>query len=140
MDAPERYEQLIAFLDSNLGSGGERQEHPDGSLEFVGGDPPDVVVLLTESSVIVSAYAAVWETPYALTPRPRRVGILKWRRLSETAMFNALSVLIKGAREARHGQFRACAQCGRVTAPEWMHDDLTCTSCAELEHENRRVH
>ena len=140
MDAPERYEQLIAFLDSNLATAGEHQERADGSLEFVGGDPAEVVVVVTETSVIVSSYAAVWETPYALTPRPRRVGILKWRRLPETAMFNALSVLIKGAREARQSQYRACAQCGRVTAPEWMHTDGMCASCAESAHEHHRVH
>jgi hypothetical protein len=140
MDAPERYEQLIAFLDSHLGTACERQETADGSIEFVGGDPPDVVVLLTDMTVIVSSYGAVWTTPYALTPKPRRVGILKWRRLPETAMFNALAALIKGAREARQAQFRACARCARTTAPEWMHDDTTCVSCAELEQENRRVH
>src|SRR5262245_40570661 len=137
MSAPERYEQLIAFLDSHIA--GERVERGDGSLQFIGGDPPDVVVELTDTNVIVSEYAAVWETPYALTPKPRRVGILKWQRLPETALFNALNTLIKGAREARAARFRRCDQCGRTTAPEWMDTETTCTSCAEQD-ERRLVH
>jgi hypothetical protein len=138
MDAPERYEQLIAFLDSHLGTAGDRQENADGSLQFTGGDPPEVVVLLTETSVVVAEYAAVWDSQVSLTPKPRRVGILKWRRLPETALFNALGTLIKGAREARLSRFRVCQICGRTSAPEWMDNDNTCTSCAEREHS--RVH
>ena len=44
MDAPERYEQLIAFLDSNLSNPVDRQESADGTVQFVGGEPADVVV------------------------------------------------------------------------------------------------
>jgi hypothetical protein len=138
MDAPERYEQLIAFLDSHLT--GERHEHADGTLQFTGGDPPEVIVLLTETNVIVFIYAAVWNTQHGMTPRPRRIGLLKWRRLPETALFNALGVLIKGAREARLASFRACGECGRSTAPEWMCDDGVCRSCDEDERRRRIVH
>jgi len=53
MDAPERYEQLIAFLDSNLPSPVDRQEAADGSMQFTGGEPAEVVVSLTETSVLV---------------------------------------------------------------------------------------
>ena len=49
---------------------------------------------MTETSVIVSEFAGVWETPFTFSAKPRRVGILKWRRLPETALFNALAVLI----------------------------------------------
>ena len=96
MDAPERYEQLIAFLDTNLSAPVERQEAADGAVQFVGGEPADVVVSLTESSVIVSEFAGVWETPFTFTAKPRRVGVLKWRRLPETALFNALQVADQG--------------------------------------------
>ena len=138
MDAPERYEQLIAFLDSHLT--GERHELPDGSLQFLGGDPPEVVVQLTETNVIVSEFAAVWESPFTLTARPRRVGALKWRRLPETSLFNALGTLIKGARESRLAAFRACAECGHNTAPEWLTAKAICHSCAEREQRQRSVH
>ena len=119
MDAPERYEQLLAFLETNLSSPVDRQESADGTVQFVGGEPADVVVSLTETSVIVSEFAGVWETPFTFSAKPRRVGILKWRRLPETALFNALTVLIKGAREARLSRFRVCHYCGRSTAPEF---------------------
>jgi hypothetical protein len=138
MDAPERYEQLIAFLDSHLT--GERHELADGSLQFVSGDPPEVVALLTETSVIVFEYAAVWSRQHTPTPKPRRVGLLKWRRLPETALFNALGTLIKGAREARLSAFRACQECGRLTAPEWMDEDQICRTCAELIRRQGIVH
>jgi len=131
MDAPERYEQLIAYLDSNLPSPVDRQEAADGSVQFIGGEPAEVVVSLTETSVIVSEFAGIWETPFTFAARPRRVGILKWRRLPETALFNALSALLKGAREARQSRFQPCRYCGRSTAPEWMHDDGVCQACAD---------
>jgi hypothetical protein len=131
VDAPERYEQLLAFLDTNLPSPVERQDNADGSVQFIGGEPAEVVVSLTETSVLVSEFAGVWETPFTFAARPRRVGVLKWRRLPETALFNALSVLIKGAREVRHSRFQPCRYCSRSTAPEWMHDDGVCQACAD---------
>lgn len=133
MNEPERYEQLIAFLDNNLPSPVDRQELADGTLQFTGGDPAEVIAQLTETSVIVSAFAAVWDTPYALTPRPRRVGVIKWRRLPENAMLAALTALIKGAREARSSSFRICERCGRRTPPEWLETDRVCSSCAQQE-------
>jgi hypothetical protein len=131
MDAPERYEQLIAFLDSNLPLPVERQEGADGAVQFTGGEPAEVVVSLTDTSVIVSEFAGVWESAFTFAARPRRVGVLKWRRLPETALFNTLSLLIKGAREARMSRFQTCRYCARSTAPEWMHGNGVCQACAD---------
>jgi hypothetical protein len=61
------------------------------------------------------------------------VGVLKWRRLPETALFNALTTLIKGAREARLSRFRVCRYCARSTAPEWMYNDGVCQACADQQ-------
>jgi hypothetical protein len=131
VDAPERFDQLIAFLESNLPAPVERQEAGDGSMHFTAGEPAEVVVALTDNSVVVSEFAGVWESPFTLAARPRRVGVLKWRRLPETPLFNALSALIKGARDARHSRFQTCRYCGHSTAPEWMHNDGVCQSCAD---------
>ena len=131
MDAPERFDQLIAFLESNLPAPVERQEGADGSMQFTAGEPAQVVVALTDRSVVVSEFAGVWESPFTLAPRPRRVGVLKWRRLPETSLFNALTALIKGARDARQSRFQTCRYCGNRTAPEWMHEDGVCQSCAD---------
>jgi hypothetical protein len=131
MDAPERFEQLIAFLDSNLPAPVERQDAADGSVQFTGGEPAQVVVSLTDTSVIVAEFAGVWESPFTFAAKPKRVGLLKWRRLPETALFNALTALIKGARDARQSRFQMCRYCGNSTAPEWMHDDGVCQACAD---------
>ena len=129
--APERFEQLIAFLGSNLPAPVERQEDVDGSLRFTGGDPPEVVVVLTDSSVVVSQFSGVWESPFTFSARPRRVGVVKWRWLPENALLNAIAALVKGAREVRLASFETCQYCGQRTAPEWLHDEGVCQACAD---------
>lgn len=133
MDVAERYEQLIAYLNSQLPAPMDQQQLEDGSLQFTGGDPPEVVALLTDSSVIVSEFAGIWEAPFKFTARPRRVGTLKWRRLPENALLAALSALIKGAREARFASFQTCQYCDRKTAPEWLRADGVCQACADRQ-------
>ena len=131
MDAPERYEQLIAFLDSQLPAPVEQRALADDSIQFTGGDPPEVVAVLTATSVVVSEFAGVWESAFVFTMKPRRVGLVKWRRLPENALLAALSALIKGARDARLASFETCQYCARRTPPEWMHDAGVCQSCSE---------
>jgi hypothetical protein len=131
VDVPERFEQLIAYLNSRLPSPVEQQTADDGSLQFIGGDPPEVVVVLTETSLIVSEFAGVWKTPFEFASKPRRVGGLKWRRLPENALLGALDHLIKGAREARRAAYQTCQYCGQSTAPEWLHDEAVCQACAD---------
>ncbi len=138
MDVPERFEQLIAFLASQLPAPVDQQSLVDNSIQFTGGDPPAVVALLTHTSVVVSEFAGVWETPFTFVARPRRVGIVKWRRLPENALLAAVSALIKGAREARLSSFQTCRFCGQRTAPEWLQDEGICQSCAD--HQGGRVH
>ena len=130
-DVPERYEQLIAFLGSNLPAPVERQEEVGGSIRFTGGDPPEVVVVLTESNVVVSQFSGVWESPFTFSAKPRRVGVVKWRRLPENALLSAIAVLVKGARERRLASFQTCQYCGQRTAPEWLHDEGVCQACAD---------
>src|SRR5260221_14731451 len=91
-------------------------------MQFTAGDPAQVVVVLTDQSVVVSEFAGVWESPFTLAPRPRRVGVLKWRRLPETSLFTALTSLIKGAREARQSRSHTGLHCGNRTPPECRHD------------------
>ena len=133
MDVSERFEQLIAYLGSNLPSPVEQQtDDAEGSVQFIGGEPPEVVALLTPSSVIVSPFSGYWETPFKFTAKPRRLGVLKWRRLPENALLDALAALIKGAREARLASFQVCQYCERKTAPEWLHDGRVCQACADM--------
>jgi hypothetical protein len=132
MDVSERYEQLIAFLGSQLPAPVETQSAADGAMIFIGGSPPEVVVELDDANVIVFEYAGGWERD-GFVVKPRRVGLVKWRRLSETSVMNAVSTMIKGAREMRLSRFRACALCGVRTAPEMLFADDTCQNCADLQ-------
>ena len=95
MDAPERFEQLIAFLGSQLPAPVEQQPGDAGAIIFTAGSPAEVVVHLTHTSVVVFEFAGVWDTAGTFMVRPRRVGLVKWRRLSETAVMNAVSSLIR---------------------------------------------
>jgi hypothetical protein len=126
----ERYEQLLAFLGSQLPVPVRQHTEDDGDVRFVGGDPAEVVVVLTESSVVVSEFAGVWQTPFTFAEKPKPIGLLKWRRMPENALWTALSALIKGARDARLSRFQVCRYCERNTAPEYLHEADVCQSCA----------
>src|SRR5438477_3680117 len=113
----------MAFLSSQLPAPVEEHRGRGGSIVFTGGDPPEVVVELSASSVIVSEFAGVWEQPYTLAPRPRRVGAVNWKRLPETPLLNAISQLIRGASQMRRARYRACQFCEAVHPPEWMYNE-----------------
>ena len=134
MSEHERFEQLIAFLGSQLPGPVDQQTAGDGSIVFTGGAPAEVVANLTDSSVVVAEYGGVWESPDRFVVRPRRVGMLKWRRLPETSMMNALSALIKGAREMRLSRYRLCTECGAKQPPEALFGDDVCYLCEEPPH------
>ena len=133
----ERLEQIIAFVGSQLPGPVEQQDASDGTMIFTGGSPAEVVVHLDESTVVVSEYAGSWESRDRFVVKPRRVGLLKWRRLPETALMNALGALIKGAREMRAARFRACSECGLSFPPELLFDDV-CSSCSR--HQPTVIH
>jgi hypothetical protein len=135
MDAPERYEQLIAFLGSQLPVPVEQEPGDAGSIIFTGGAPAEVVVHLTSASIVVSEFAGAWESEDTFVVRPRRVGVVKWRRLSETSVMNAVATLIKGAREARLARYRTCRSCGESHPPEWLFDDDLCQRCADQQRD-----
>jgi len=133
MAASERYEQLIAFLSTHLPTPVEQSDETNGIMVFRGGSPVEVVATLTHSSVIIDEYAVRWDTPTTPIDRPRRVGALNWRRLSESTLMNLVGQLIKGARETRRSRYKACRFCGRTNPPEWLYNDDVCQGCAEAE-------
>jgi hypothetical protein len=130
MDVSERFEQLIAFVSSQLPKPVEEQQGGDGSILFTGGEPPEVIVHLTDQTVVVSEFAGEWEGDgFSITPL--LVGELYWHALPETALMNALSALIKGAREARLSRYRICSQCGERVSPEYFGAADVCDRCAD---------
>jgi len=130
MDNSERFEQLIAFVGAQLPKPVEEHQTDDGSFIFTGGEPAEVIVQVTESTVMVAAFVAIPEGDRAATD-PQPVGELHWRRLPENAVMNALSALIKGSREARLATYRVCLDCGQTRAPEDMAAEDVCRDCAE---------
>lgn len=87
---------------------------------------------LTSSSVLVSEYAAVWDTD-SFAVKAHRVGLVKWRRLPETAVMNAITALIKGAREMRLSRYRTCRSCAEKNPPEWLFAEDLCVRCADQQ-------
>jgi hypothetical protein len=130
MDVSERFEQLIAFISSQVPTPVDEQQGGDGSIIFTGGEPAEVIVHLTEDTVVVAEFAGEWdEDAFSITPR--MVGELHWHALPETALMNALSALIKGAREARLSKYRICPECGESTPPEYFGAGDVCDRCAD---------
>ena len=132
MSTEEHYEQLLAFISTHIPTP-FTQEDAEGVVIFTGGEPGEVVVRLTDRAVIVEEYAMQWETPDMPVLRPRRVGMVRWRRLPESQLMSVVGDLIKGAREKRRARYRACFFCGKTSPPEWMADETACRSCAEYE-------
>src|SRR5215212_2855502 len=131
MDNSERFEQLIAFVGAQLPKPVQEHQTDDGSFIFTGGEPAEVIVQVTESTVLVAAFVAIPEGGDGAAPDPQPVGELHWRRLPETAVMNAVSALIKGSREVRLATYRVCLECGATRAPEEMAEDDVCRECAE---------
>src|SRR4029077_9480017 len=131
MDNSERFEQLIAFVGAQLPKPVEEHQTDDGSFIFTGGEPAEVIVQVTEFTVLVAAFVPIPEGGDASPAEPQPVGELHWRLLPETAVMNALSALIKGSREARLATYRVCIDCGTKKAPEQMQTEEICLECAE---------
>src|SRR5262249_24231620 len=134
MDTSERFEQLIAYFESQLPRPVEQHPDGDGSIVFTGGAPPEVIVRLTSRSVIVAEFACDWDAADHVSVRPRRVGVVKWRRLPENALLAAISALVRGAREARLARYAPCRCCGEKQPPEWLFEDV-CHACADRQRD-----
>jgi hypothetical protein len=130
MAGTERFEQLIAFLGSHLPEPVEQQPDGTGGIVFTGGSPGEVIAHLTDSVVVIAEFRVRWENPGTPVVNARRVGVLKWRRLPETPLMNAIASLIKGAREMRLARYRMCLYCGTSNPPEWLQSEGLCRTCA----------
>jgi hypothetical protein len=124
-------EEWLAFLAAQLPEPVDQQQALDGSTYFTGGEPGEVIVRLTHSTIVVWEYAARWEGPRTLVPRPIRVGSVVWSRIPAPQAVAAVHALIDAARQSRHSRYSTCSYCERVIPPEHMHDDEVCMSCAQ---------
>jgi hypothetical protein len=129
--ASEHYEQLLAYISTHIPRP-FTQDEVDGAVVFTGGSPGEVVVRLTETAVIVEEYAVHVDRSGTGVLRPRRVAVVRWRRLPESELMTVVGRLIKGAREMRLSKYRSCQVCGRIKPPELMASAGQCRSCSEV--------
>ena len=125
----EHYEEWLAFLATHLTDPIAQQVLPDGSVTLVGGDPPEVIVQLTESAITVYQYAVYRESPTSATVLPLEVGSVVWERIRNGHAVTAVRALIQAARASRLAAYVRCESCDQLTPPEGMHDAATCEAC-----------
>jgi len=133
----QNYEEWLAFITAHLPEPVSQELVSDGSMLLMGGDPGQVIVRLTRSTVTVLEYAARREELHTPGVTPRRVGSVVWRRVPNARAVAAVHALIDAARDARLAKFRTCERCAQSTPPESMHDDAVCQSCAALPRAGR---
>ncbi len=103
-------------------------EQRKSSVTMVGGEPGEVIVRITATTVKILAFTVKWDGPH----NPVRVGVpVATVNLDESDLEAAVSAAIKKARTDRLATYRVCTRCNETNPPEWMHDDQTCQSCAE---------
>jgi hypothetical protein len=129
----QNFEEWLAFITTHLTQPASSEVAPDGSTYLTGGDPGEVIVRLTRSTVTVWEYAVNWETPHSPMVRPIRVGSVVWRRIPNPSAISAVRSLIDAARESRLAKFSVCSHCERRKPPESMHDEDVCQSCAQRD-------
>ena len=127
-DYPEGWEEWVAFLTAHLPEPIQQEIGPGGATFFAAGDPVEVVVRLSPSSITVSACASEREESLL---RPKRLGTIMWRRLPPSKAMFLVAGLIRSAREIRLATYRQCHHCEKMKPPEQMHEEDVCLECAK---------
>lgn len=128
---PPGYEELHAFLAAQLARPVSEDFADDGSVVLTSGDPGEVIVRLTKSTVTVAEYSVRSMGAQAPVVTPIIIGTLRWRRVSPESAMHTVKSLIAAARDSRLAKFRTCETCSERNPPEWMYDDELCQGCAE---------
>lgn len=128
---PLAWEALVASLTHELPQPVKQETALDGATLFVGGDPGEVVVRLTDDVLTVSEFAVEWQGPSMPVTRPIELGRFHWAWLPGVEAMRVLLALIEAARQSRRLKYRLCRICERAKPPEAMHDSEVCQTCAE---------
>lgn len=127
---PEGWEEWVAFLTAHLPEPTQQEVALSGVTFFTAGDPPEVVVRLSHSSITVLGFAcergeSIW--------RRRRLGIIMWRQLASGTAMTLVGGLIASAHDMRLATYRQCDRCEKMKPPEQMHDgEDVCLECARI--------
>jgi hypothetical protein len=129
----DNFEEWLAFLTARLPQPVSQDTAPDGSIYFTGGEPAEVIVRLTRSTLTVWEYAITWDTPESSAVTPIRAGSVAWRNIPYAGAVAAVRSLIDAARESRLAKYSLCSHCEARKPPESMHDDDVCQACARRD-------
>src|SRR5688500_440077 len=100
-------EQLMTMLPPPV----RREDHADGTVLLIGGDPGEVMVRATRSSVTISIFAVRWEGPHLPVVDGKPVGRLAWHRLPTETAVCLSRLMIDAAARLRRAAFRRCRRC-----------------------------
>jgi len=125
---PEGWEEWNAFLIAHLPEPLQQEVVPSGVTFFTAGDPPEVVVRLSSSSITVSTLTSDMRGPVL---QPQRLGTIMWRQLPSGKAMALVAGLIGSAREIRLATYRQCYRCEKMKPPEQMHEEGVCLECAK---------
>lgn len=98
----------------------------------IAGDPPEVVVRVSDEGVVIAPYRAEWKSPYELKVVVSDVDLVGWGDLPAEIerLRTFLSQKFDTARKTRKATLKLCSLCSKTTPPERMHDESTCQACA----------
>jgi hypothetical protein len=125
------WEALVASLVHELPQPVKQETSLDGAMVFVGGDPGEVVVRLTDDVLTVSEFAVEWQGPHTPVTRPIDLGRLHWSWLPSIETMRVLLALLEAARHSRRAKYRQCHVCEQLNPPEAMTDEGICQTCGE---------
>lgn len=128
---PLERDALLKLIHATMPLPMREEDCADGSHVYVGGDPDEVVVRVSNHRIIVSLFAIVWEGKLTPVVRPQSLASLNWKLIPAARLTPLLQGMIETARKLRRARFRKCDQCGETKPPEWMHAKGGCQSCAE---------
>ena len=122
---PQGWEEWFAFLTAHLPEPLQQEVVQSGVTFFTAGEPPEVLVRLSASSITVSTF-----TSEEGVLRPQRLGTILWRQLPSGKAMALVAGLIASAREMRLATYRQCYRCEKMKPPEQMHEEDVCLECA----------
>jgi len=125
---PEGWEEWVAFLAAHLPEPIREEVALHGVTFFTAGDPPEVVVRLTHSSITVLGFTF---EPDGSVRQQRRLGIIMWRQLASGAAMALVGGFIASAHEMRLATYWQCYRCEKMKPPEQMHGEDVCLECAQ---------
>ncbi|MCC7337867.1 MAG: hypothetical protein IT422_22495 [Pirellulaceae bacterium] len=130
VDRMER-RSLVREIEGMLPQPFEHQDNLDGEAVWIGGDPGEVIVRMSDTQIAVSVYTMLWGSPHTMTVLPVPLGVLDWGNVPAAQMSMLLQILVGSASDLRKSSYRNCETCDQLNPPEWMHDENICQSCAQ---------